>query len=147
MKKRGPKSAAELASVMVLVGSRLPAPDHLTVEQKAEWKSIVDSLPADYFRPGDIPLLAAYCIASTFYKRAAKDMEERGMTLMDDKGREYVNPTHQVLTSQASAMAQMAVKLRLSINSRYSDQKAATKHGNAAAPKRPWDVDDEEKAA
>ena len=37
----------------------------------------------------------------------------RGIALMDYKGREYVNPSHQMLTSQASAMAQMAVKLRL----------------------------------
>lgn len=136
--KRGRKSIGDL-SVVALTGSRLPAPEHLTDEQRLEWVSIVDSLPADYFRPGDVPLLAAYCVAAAFYKRAAADMEARGMTMMDERGREYVNPAHQVLTSQASAMAQMAVKLRLCPSARYSEKAAATKAASAPAS-RPWDA-------
>ena len=137
--KRGRKSTADLLSVVPLSGCRMQAPVHLSSEQAEEWRSIVDSLPADYFRPGDAPLLSAYCVAATFYKRAAADMEQRGMTCMDDKGREYVNPTHQVLTSQASAMAQMAVKLRLCPSARYSEKTASTKAGAGAAPTRPWE--------
>ena len=137
--KRGRKSAAEL-SVVKLSGQRISAPAHLTDEQAAEWSAIVDSLPANYFRPGDVPLLAAYCVATTFYKRAAADMERHGLKSMDDKGREYVNPSHQVLTSQASAMAQMAVKLRLCPSARYTEKAAATKAGAAASPARPWET-------
>lgn len=137
--KRGTKSSAELASVAVLSGQRLEAPGHLTADQKAEWVAIVDSLPADYFRPGDIPLLAAYCTAATFYKKAARDLEERGITMMDDRGREFVNPAHQILTSQASAMAQMAVKLRLCPSARYSEKVAGTKASEVTKGKRPWD--------
>lgn len=122
-----------------MTSARIDAPDHLTDEQRVEWRAIVDSLPADYFRPGDVPLLAAYCVAACFYKRASADMTARGMTLMDDKGREYVNPAHQVLTSQASAMAQMAVKLRLCPSARYSEKQAGTKAGGAAKPSRPWE--------
>ena len=140
MTKRGTKGIADLLNVVPMSGARFAPPAHLSAAQAEEWSNIVDSLPADYFRPGDIPLLAAYCMASTFYKRAAADMEARGMTMMDDKGREYVNPSHQVLTSQASAMAQMAVKLRLCPSSRYSEKQASTKAGASAKPERPWEA-------
>jgi len=126
-------------NVVQLTDDRLPPPGHLTAEQVTEWRSIVDSLPADYFRPGDVPLLAAYVTAAVFYKRAAADMEARGLSMMDDKGREYVNPAHQILTSQASAMAQMAVKLRLCPSARYTEKATQTKTERAGA-KRPWDV-------
>lgn len=138
--KRGRQSAQDLLHVVALTGARIPAPSHLTEAQVLEWRAIVDSLPADYFRPGDVPLLAAYCVAASFYKRAAADMESRGMTCMDDKGREYVNPTHQVLTSQASAMAQMAVKLRLCPSARYSEKVASTKTTAGGTGSRPWEV-------
>lgn len=137
--KRGRKSAAELSSVVVLAASRIGPPEHLTEAQAQEWRGIVDSLPGDYFRPGDVPLLAAYCVAASFYKRAAADMESRGMCITDDRGRESVNPAHQILTSQASAMAQMAVKLRLCPSARYSEKSAATKTAKGGGG-RPWEV-------
>lgn len=139
MAKPGPKSIADLTVVQV-TGQRLQPPAHLTPEQAQEWVGIVDSLPADYFRPGDVPLLAAYCVASTFYRRAAADIESRGMSLTDDRGREFVNPAHQMLTSQASSMAQMAVKLRLCPSARYTEKAAATKAGTKARASRPWDA-------
>jgi P27 family predicted phage terminase small subunit len=136
--KRGRKSIADL-TVVSLSGSRIAAPDHLTAAMQDEWAGIVDSLPADYFRPGDVPLLAAYVTASVFYKRASADMEARGLYLTDDRGREFVNPAHQVLTSQASAMAQMAVKLRLCPSARYTEKSAATKTASAGGAGRPWE--------
>jgi P27 family predicted phage terminase small subunit len=138
--KRGRRSVGDLLSVVPVTGQRLVPPSHLTTDQEQEWRAIVNSLPADYFRPGDVPLLAAYCVASTFYKRAASEMEARGLIMTDDKGREYVNPAHQILTSQASSMAQMAIKLRLCPSARYSEKAAATKAGDAAKPSRPWET-------
>lgn len=141
--KRGRKSAADVLTVVQMTGARMPAPPHLTPEQAAEWRAIVDSLPADYFRPGDAPLLAAYCMAAVFYRRAAADMEQRGMYMADDKGREFVNPSHQVLTSQASSMAQMAVKLRLCPSARYSEKQASSRAGTASRPSRPWESEEQ----
>lgn len=126
-------------NVITVSDDRLAAPAHLTPQQATEWTAIVDSLPADYFRPGDVPLLAAYCTAAVFYKRAAADLESRGLSLMDDKGREFVNPAHQILTSQASAMAQMAVKLRLCPSARYTEKTADTKTRRSGGGKRPWE--------
>lgn len=127
------------ADVVRISDARIAAPAHLTPEQSEEWRGIVDSLPADFFRPGDVPLLAAYCVASSFYKRAAADIERRGMVLKDARGREYVNPSHQLLTSQAASMAQMAQKLRLCPSARVMGKLANKLAGGPALPKRPWE--------
>ena len=135
--KRGRKSFGDL-TVVSISDERIEAPVSLTPEQKSEWDAIVTSLPANYFRPGDVPLLAAFCIASVFHKRAATDIETRGVTLMDDRGREFINPSHQLLTSQASVMAQLAVKLRLCPSARMSGKASQAKTGETAQAKRPW---------
>ncbi len=137
--KRGRKSLADLQVVKVSDARPVP-PATLTEEQAEEWNRIVNSLPADYFRPGDSGLLAAFCVASVFHRRAAEDLETRGISLVDaHSGREYVNPSHQMLTSQASAMAQMAVKLRLCPSARMSGKAAQGKAAGAARAARPWE--------
>ena len=140
--KRGRKSLADL-TVVAISGERIEPPASLTPEQAEEWHQIVNSLPADYFRPGDAPLLAAFVVASVFHRRAAQDIEARGIALVDDKGKEYVNPSHQMLTSQASAMAQMAVKLRLCPSARMTGKAAQSRNGAAAKKARPWEDDAE----
>ena len=136
--KRGRKSEGDL-TVVSLSGARLAPPPGLTEEQLTEWHAIVDSLPADYFRPGDAPLLAAFCVAAVFHRRAAEDIERRGMTLVTEKGHEYVNPSHQLLTSQASVLAQLAQKLRLCPSARMTGKSAERKGGERAKNARPWE--------
>lgn len=138
MAKTGKRSAASLMVVPGFSDSRIAPPEHMDVEERDIWHAIVDSLPADYFRPGDVPLLSAYCTAAVFYDNARRDMKERGLSVTDDRGREYVNPAHQILTSQASAMAQMAVKLRLCPSARYSERKAGAVEAKTGG--RPWEA-------
>lgn len=137
--KPGRKSAADIR-VVKLTGARVEAPDHLTDEQRSEWVGIVDSLPADYFRPGDVSLLAAYCVASAFYKEAAKQLQRDGIVLEMDNGRKYAHPAKDILTSQASAMAQMATKLRLAPSSRYTEKSAQTKTASSGVGGKPWEA-------
>jgi len=84
--------------------------------------------------------LAAYCVASAFYKEAAKQMQADGIVLQDDKGRKYAHPAKDILTSQASAMAQMATKLRLAPSSRYTEKTAQTKTGKSGVGGKPWEA-------
>lgn len=109
----------------------------LTKDQERLWWQIVDSLPADFFRPGDVPLLAAYCKAWSFYLMASAQIEENGIVLEDARGRSYANPAQSMVVTQASAMAQLSVKLRLSPSSRIQPRTAGSQ---AAQPtgKRPW---------
>lgn len=140
MGSRGRESAESLElNVVHVSGQRLGPPDDLDTNERLEWVEIVNSLPADYFRPADVSLLAAYCTARAFYKAAALEMKRDGIVLMDERGKRYSHPAHAILQSQASAMAQMAVKLRLCPSSRYSDKSAATKTDAGGMGKRPWD--------
>lgn len=136
--KRGPKSTEDRMTVVAATGQRMEPPLGVLTEKQVElWRGIVDSLPADFFRPGDSPLLVAYCKAYSFWLQASEDMEVNGITITDDKGRRQANPAHSILVTQASAMAQLAVKLRLSPSSRISAQKAGTGAGQPTG-NRPW---------
>ena len=140
--KRGRKSDADITRLAVvdLTGARVQPPDHLTEDEVAEWHAIVDSLPADYFRPADIPLLAVFCTASAIYKIARAEVYAEGITLINERGNSCKNPATDIMAQQASAMAQVAVKLRLCPSSRYSEKQAATKAGDKAKGKRPWEA-------
>jgi P27 family predicted phage terminase small subunit len=150
--KRGRKSAADL-TVVRATDARVVPPEHLTPAQLAEWLAIVNSLPADYFRPGDVPLLAAFCAASALYKEALaliqaegvvmqpveyRAFNEDGSTKSEKFGRPIAHPAAPILTSQSSAMAQLATKLRLCPSARYTEKAAATK-SNGARGARPWE--------
>lgn len=135
--KRGRKSIGDL-SVVRVSDARIAPPDHLDEAEAAEWRAIVDSLPADYFRPGDVPLLGAFCTASALYKQARAAIKRDGITVEDGR-RTYPHPAKDILTTQASSMAQMAVKLRLCPSARYTEKSAATKADQAAGARRPWE--------
>lgn len=135
--KRGRKSSADLTLVAVS-DARISVPEHLTEAQRAEWHLIVNSLPADWFRPADVPLLGAFCAASALYKEALLMIQAEGIVVETGVGRRGAHPAKDILTSQASAMAQMAVKLRLCPSARYTEKAAATKTSGAAGA-RPWE--------
>ena len=136
--KRGRKSAADL-SIVKVSGARVPPPEHLTAAQRDEWLLIVNSLPADYFRPGDAPLLGAFCAASALYKEALLMIQAEGIVL-DNGSRRYAHPAKDILTSQGASMAQMAVKLRLCQSARYTEKSAQTKTAAGSTKARPWEV-------
>lgn len=137
--KRGRKTVADL-TVVRLSGARMAAPEWLNEAEGLEWTAIVASLPADYFRPADGPLLAAYCVASALHKMARAEIEADGMTIEMDNGRKQMNPAVTVLQYQAGTMAQLAVKLRLAPSARYTPKSTATKAGSTALPSRkPWE--------
>ena len=135
--KRGRKSIGDL-SVVRLSDARISPPTHLDEAESAEWKAIVDSLPADYFRPGDVPLLGAFCSASALYKQALALIKAQGIIVSDEK-RSYPHPAKDILTTQASSMAQMAVKLRLCPSARYTEKAAQTKANATGGASRPWE--------
>lgn len=133
------KQSAEGLSVVRATSARLAAPDDLSPGEREQWLAIVDSLPADFFRPSDAHLLRSYCIAGAFYMAAAAEMKRDGIVIVNERGNRMAHPASAILTSQASAMAQMAVKLRLCPSSRTSAARTETKAKAAvAAAKRPW---------
>jgi P27 family predicted phage terminase small subunit len=136
---KGKHSVADVKGLRAL-RSRLDVPADFDEAQTARWKGIVDSLAADFFRPADVPLLRAYVIAATFFDDAAKRMKVDGIVLQNERGNWQAHPAHAVLTSQASAMAQLAVKLRLCPSSRYQAITAQSKVDNSPLTAKPWEL-------
>lgn len=134
--KRGRQSMADL-SVVRATDARIGCPEHLTDAQRAEWHLIVNSLPADYFRPGDVPLLGCFCAASALYKEALAMIQSEGIVVGEGNSRK-AHPAANILQSQSASLAQMAVKLRLCPSARYTEKTAATK-SNGATGTRPWE--------
>lgn len=145
--KRGRKSAGDL-SVVRAMNARMDPPEFLSIAEAAEWTSIMNSLPADYFRPGDAPLLGAYCVAIVLHKQARKEIQDHGITYKNEFGKRIMNPAATILQMQAGTMAQLSVKLRLAPSSRVTAQSAGANKNKATAAgqKRPWDTDDDDDA-
>lgn len=147
---RGKKSLASALTVVPVTAQRMQPPDDMNAGERAEWLSIVDSLPPDYFRPADVALLATFCTARAFCKEAARQMKADGIVLkgppkMNKDGdvvghdRDYAHPAAGILAANASALATMAVKLRLCPSSRYSEKAASTKTARGSVKDKPWE--------
>ena len=119
--------------------ARLKPPPDMADAPRKEWRAIVNSLPADYFRPSDVSLLAAYCVWAAYARQCRVEIDRDGITIDNGNGRRIPHPATHVLQSATAAMSQMAVKLRLCPSSRYDDRTAATKANGDANARRPWE--------
>ncbi len=90
-----------------------PAPDDLSGIAAATWKQVVDSLPPNYLRPGDLPLLKAYCIAVATYAEAQDLLTKEGI-ITEGKA----HPALRIADEQCKLMMSLAGKLRLCPSSR-----------------------------
>ncbi len=84
MGARGRKSAAELATITstgIAVTRRPEPPAHLGDDAAEIWRSITNSLPADWFSAGTLPLLEALCgltISQRYTIRSLQRIEREG---------------------------------------------------------------------
>jgi phage terminase small subunit len=125
MGARGRTSTAALAVVAVDDQER-PAPwPNLAPAEADYWRNIVDSLPPTWFRPSDLPLLAAYCKAAARHDAAVdrlggeQDIYENTRT-----GVQMPNANYRIISQCIAQMAQLAGKLRLCPSARYDEGKA-----------------------
>jgi phage terminase small subunit len=134
------KSAAALATANVVPLKRRPDPwPGLSARETELWKTIVAAQAIDWFSPGDLPILAAYCRAIALHERASTQAEGAALTVFGPQGGEIVNPIFKVQDMAARQIAGLAVKLRLSQSAKWTEQKAATKHAHGSEAKKPWE--------
>ena len=130
---RGRKSAASLQSVALMPLRRPPAaPANLCESAVTLWDGIALSLPYDFFRPADIPLLAAYCTAASRKDWLDKQIEHDGIIIQGAP-----HPGLRMSRDEANLMATLAVKLRLCPSSRTRPESASLKTAHSGT--RPWD--------
>jgi hypothetical protein len=141
MGARGPKSGTELTTIGpagVEVKRRLNPPDDLTAEAAEVWRSIVSSNPADLFSPGSSPLLAQLCRHTVAARRVAQwlaKIEQSEGAL--DEARWFQLLARQ--ESESKVIAQLATRLRLTPQSRYTPHGAATAARKTRTGPAPWE--------
>lgn len=137
MRTRGRKSAASLS---VISGSgiepvrRPEPPEELTDEQAGEWRSICNSLPADWFRRETYALLAQYCRHVVTSRRIAQLIEAAEAASEFDL-LEY-DRLGKMAERESRILASLATKMRISQQATYDKSKK-----KPTQAKRPWDVD------
>jgi hypothetical protein len=139
MGTRGRKSAAEMAVVVPIHGSRWPsAPGELTDEQKRVWDTVVQHLPADWFPRETHGLLAQYCRHVVSARRIAELIQELlnrdGFTLRD------YDRLLKMQEREGRAIASLATKLRITQQARLRPETAARRGDRGPHGPLPWDI-------
>lgn len=141
MLNRGRKpNDGKLASVTVLAVGPLRPPDGLSEAQGKIWTEIVSSKPPGWFGRDSAALLESYCIAVD-RRRFVTAQIERHFGLK----RQNVDKYAQLLElerRQTATISSLSTKMRLSQQSRYTPQAAATATKSQPDMKAPWESED-----
>ena len=121
--------AAVNSNVSVLPIRQAPRPpESLNAREAQIWGEITSALPSDWFSPPDTPLLFAYVVAVARHEEVSIECRTApGITTNPSSGAEGVNPLFRLQDMLARQIASLAVKLRLSQSSRWSESGAATR--------------------
>lgn len=136
---RGRRSASELTVVRSL--ERLPqAPAELTAPQAQVWCRVVATKPADWFQADSQPVLMEYCRAVVLADEIARQVNDFDRAkLVDYEGFRLWKELTQMQREQSKLVAMLAVRMRLTQQSKYEARGAATASKRAGL-QRPWSV-------
>ncbi len=143
MGARGPKSAAELSAISaggLEVHRRPEPPEHMGEDAVKVWRAVVNSLPADWFSSGTLPLLEAFCgltISQRFTLGALKRIEQDA----DDFERDEWARTLRQLGEISGRIATLATRMRLTPQSKYGARGADTAARSVGEGPKPWEWD------
>ncbi len=136
MEGRGRKSSASLTVVPAGIPARVEPPQGFTDKQAELWREIVSGKPVEWFTADNAPLLAEYIRAVDMGNRLAFAIEaamagevEEGPSLKD---------LLKMRDTEAKRATSIATKLRLTQQSRYTPQAAATADRKASSGSKPW---------
>ena len=138
MDSRGRKSAEGLAVVVSIPGQRPDPPEVLGPDERVLWRRIVATRPHDWFTAETWPLLIEYCRAWVASDQVARELEKfDGIP----EGQEFMRwlRLRDRQEKTARLLATMATKMRLSQQSRWTEQTAATAAKRTASEQsKPW---------
>ena len=134
---RGRKSSTELTLVQraeeVLVVKRPDPPDFLSEDAQAEWREVVNSLPADHFSRAQHPTLEAYCTSAAERRRIGDWIQDY---LANGEGEVSYPKLLEMHDAQARSIAMLGV--RLGILSATNVTRVRSLAGGRE-PKKPWE--------
>jgi hypothetical protein len=138
MNTRGRKSAASLTVVSSApLVQRLAPPEYLTPGEKQLWLDVVNTKPADWFALDSAPVLVEYVRAVETCNLLAVPVAST-MALGEPGDIEKIL---KVRDREAKRAADLATKLRLTQQSRYTPTAAATANKRAQGASKPWEFD------
>ncbi len=140
MGDRGPKSSESIVIVAREFGVRPKAPGSLTAVQRQIWEDTVSSEPAGYFKTAAVrAILADYCRhveTAILLSREIEACDPAWLKLEDGLSR--FDKLLALRARETRAVADSATKLRITNQSRYNPQTAATA-AKRAGHQPPWD--------
>ena len=125
-------SSESLSVAAVSIPVRPDAPSDLTEYQRSIWDAVTNTKPPEWFESDSFPILRAYCIASERHRDISQELDKMEITTPDAKA------LMDMEEKQAKLIAALAVKMRLTQQSRYTPQAAATANKKTASGKGPW---------
>ena len=139
MQQRGRQNqfAAQVVSLRPLTPRPEP-PDELNEEQAAIWRSLIASMPGDWFRPECESLVVALCRHISYSRAIGARLNGLSLRTAEDMG-EFAELAR-LHKNESQAIANLSTKLRLTPQSRYNSVAASTAVHNAAPSKKPWDT-------
>ena len=142
MATRGRKSAAALSVVAGAIDSRPAPPAELTPFQVQLWNATVAGEPLDQFRTKALQqLLIEYVRHVEAAQILADEIEAtKPAWLRTEDGLKRYDKLLQMRDRETKALADKATKLRLTNQSRYTPQAAATAAKHAGGRAKPWEV-------
>jgi hypothetical protein len=134
MEGRGRKSTAALSVVATSLPQRMEPPQELTESQAALWREIVAGKPVEWFAADNAPLLAEYVRAVDMGNRLALEIELTLAGTADHSLKDLLK----MRDTEAKRATSIATKMRLTQQSRYTPQAAATADRKAGSGNKPW---------
>lgn len=140
--KRGRISSAELSTVVIDAGRRMPSPPppELTDAQATVWRDVVGSLPDDWFTRAAHPILIAFCrhaCRARLLEMQIAQFEPEWMTA--DGGLERLDRLLAVAERETRAMTACARALRLTPQAQMHPRTAGRAVNNLPNGPQPWD--------
>lgn len=138
MKQRGRPSFAALAlragPQPVELVRRQVAPSDLTDEEVEVWNSVVENMPADWFSPPNVPLLAQYCRHVVACKRVGELIKRQAENEDEFEVDEY-DRFLRMQERESRIISALAASMRL------AQQSTVSKRANTLvkAARKPWE--------
>jgi hypothetical protein len=126
-------SAESLSIAAISIPVRPDPPSDFTPEQSKIWRDVVNTKPPEWFESDTYPILRAYCVAADYHVKIQKEMDTLKIT--DATFRSLLD----LLTKQAKVIGELAVKMRLTQQSRYTPKAANTANKRVSGGGKPWD--------
>ena len=128
------QSADSLSIATVSIPLRPDPPKDIPKYAQEVWKKTVDTKPPEWFEADSHPLLRAYCIHSAQHKKLTDHLSN--FEIEDDNYAKVLK----MITEQSKIIGELAVKMRLTQQSRYTPMAAKTASKKTASGGKPWEA-------